>query len=319
MVRHPIKVSNKKLVLDLIQNNDNFLFDCDGVIWLDNKLIPGVLGTLNYLKSMKKNCIFITNNSSKSRLDYVSKFQSLGVNDVGLDNIYPTSYAIALYVRDVLKLPKGSKIWILGEKGIEIELKELGYVPLGGTDKRLDVPFDTSNELLSIDPEVKAVVVGSTKDLNYMRISLTLLYLLHENKSLPFIGANIDRSYPGPHGLTLPAGGCVVKFMEYAADRVAENIGKPSTVFLDTILKSRGFDRQRTLMIGDTLYTDIKFGNDGNLGSGKGTLLVFTGGTKKEAFEHLLSKEDKDKETESGIPSFYMDSLDDIVRIIEEY
>ena len=51
------------------------------------------------------------------------------------------------------------------------------------------------------------------------------------------------------------------------------------------ILEDQKFDRSKTLMVGDTLYTDIKFGNDGNLGGDEengGTLLVLSGGTKRK-------------------------------------
>ena len=53
-------------------------------------------------------------------------------------------------------------------------------------------------------------------------------------------------------------------------------------------------------MIGDTLYTDIKFGNDGNLG---GTLLVMTGGTSDEELKRVMAGRD-----DSMKPAYVIDS-----------
>lgn len=262
------------LAVSLLDDYDNFMFDCDGVVWLGESLIPGVKEALEQLSRHGKKVVFITNNSSRSRDTYVQKFASLGIT-VTKDQLYPTCYSAAAKLQE-LGIASGSKVWVLGELGIEHELRDLGYTPLGGTSSKLNTPFSPDHPLLQVDPDVKAVVVGSTKEFNYMRIALTLQYLLHDNKLLPFVGTNIDRTYPGPKGLILPAGGSVVNYMEYTANRNCIDVGKPSTTFLDSIVEANGFDKKRTLMVGDTLYTDIKFGNDGGLGM---TVLVLTGGS----------------------------------------
>lgn len=310
-MKSPINITKKEHVDTLLANYDNFLFDCDGVVWLDEKLIPGMLETIRALKHIGKKFAFITNNSSKSRMEYVAKFQRLGFEGITEDMIYPTCYAAVTAVKEDLKIPKGSKIWVLGDDGIEQELKQEDYVPVGGTNPELDQNFDHNHPLLKVDPDVKAVIVGSTKRFNYMRIALTLQYLLHNDKSIPFIGTNIDRSYPGPDGLILPAGGSVVNYMAYTADRDFINVGKPSTLFLDTVLKHQKFERSRTVMVGDTLYTDIKFGNDGCLGGvNGGSILVLTGGTKSydlTPHEHF---------TDDLVPSYIINSFGEVGQFV---
>lgn len=301
-----VKIEKKEHIESLLDKYENFLFDCDGVIWLDEKLVPGILETIDFLKGQGKNVAFVTNNSSKSRKEYLAKFERLGFKGVTKDIIYPTCYAAVKTLKDDLKVPVGSKVWVLGDHGIEEELQEEGYIPVGGTDPRLNSEFDPHHELLKVDPEVKAVIVGSTKDFNFMRIALTLQYLLHDKKSLPFIGSNIDRTYPGPEGLILPAGGSVVMYMKYTADRDFISVGKPSPLFLDVVLKNQGFDKEKTIMIGDTLYTDIKFGNDGELGGNNGgSLLVLTGGTQLDDIAHLSDK--------SMMPSYLMKSFGELI------
>lgn len=299
MTKSSIKIADKNQAQDVLQEYDNFLFDCDGVIWLDSQLIPGVKEFLNILEKNNKGVAFVTNNSSVSREGYLKKFQKLGLINVAPESIFPTSYAATVLLERDIKLERGSKVWVLGDEGIIEELHAAGYIPVGGNDKRLDEDWDPNHPLLDVDEDVKAVVVGSTKKLNYLRISATLQYLLHNNKSIPFLGTNIDRSYPGPGGRILPAGGSVVNYMAYTADREPINVGKPSQVLLDLILKERGFDAENTLMTGDTMYTDIKFGNDGGLGS----LLVLSGGTKQRDFDNV------DTSDASVLPRYYIQSL----------
>ncbi|OBA19376.1 HAD-like protein [Metschnikowia bicuspidata var. bicuspidata NRRL YB-4993] len=245
---------------------------------------------------------FVTNNSSKSRNTYVRKFSDLGFEHIEKSAIYPTCYSAALVIKEQLKIPPQSKVWVFGDEGIEQELKECGYIPCGGSDPSLDSEWDPDSPILKIDQEVKAVVVGSTKKLNYMRLATTVQYLLVDEKSIPFIGANIDTTYPGPKGMILPAGGPMVNLMSYTCGRDFINVGKPSGLLLNTILQDQKFDRERTLMVGDTMYTDIKFGNDGKLGGKNGgTLLVLSGGSKLGDLKNI-----EDKSTE---PQYYIESL----------
>lgn len=307
----PIKITTREQALQFLAHYDHLLFDCDGVLWLDEAAIPGVVDFVAWLQAQGKTLAFVTNNSSKSRNTYVDKFKRLGFKNVEKSAIYPTCYSAALILRDLLNLPQGSKVWVLGDEGIEQELTECGYVPVGGTDPRLNEEWSPDAELMQVDPEVKAVVVGLTKQINYMRIASTTQYLLAKESLIPFVGANIDRTYPGPKGMILPAGGLMVLLMSQTCLRDFINVGKPSETFLTTILETQGFNADRTLMVGDTLYTDIKFGNDGNLGGTQGgSLLVLSGGTS----EAVMNK----NTDESMAPKFYIESLGHLMGLISE-
>lgn len=301
------RISTPEQARQLIDQYDHFLFDCDGVIWLDSDVIPGALEFIHDLKVRGKTYAFVTNNSSRLRNNYVQKFAQMGFRDVTKGMIYPTSYLAALVLRDQLKVPLGSKIWVFGDEGIEEELAENGYVPVGGTDAALNVEWDPNLPLLDVDPAVKAVVAGLTKKVNYMRIATTVQYLLANDRALPYVGTNIDRTYPGPKGRILPAGGAMVQFFEYTCEREFVDVGKPSPAFLEAILQLQGFRRDKTLMVGDTLYTDVKFGNDGKLGgSNGGTLLVLSGGTTQADLDKA------ERAHADVLPAYYCGSLGEL-------
>ena len=65
---------------EIIKNSDVFIFDCDGVIWKGDSLIPGVPAVLDKLRAQGKMIFFVTNNSTKSRKGYLKKFTGLGLN-----------------------------------------------------------------------------------------------------------------------------------------------------------------------------------------------------------------------------------------------
>jgi hypothetical protein len=51
----------------------------DGVLWRGQDLIPNAVEALHAFRAAGKRLLFVTNNSSKSRQEYVAKFQSLGI------------------------------------------------------------------------------------------------------------------------------------------------------------------------------------------------------------------------------------------------
>ncbi|EMG45664.1 PHO13 4-nitrophenylphosphatase [Candida maltosa Xu316] len=275
-----IEIATKQQVEDLIAKYDYFLFDCDGVIWLGDHLLPSVPETLALLKKHNKQIIFVTNNSTKSRNDYLTKFEKLGIPGITKDEVFGSSYASAVYVDKILKLPKDKKVWVLGEKGIETELKEFGYTTVGGTDPSLSTTgaFDANDKRLeNLDDDVGCVVAGLLFDINYLKLSLTLQYLL---KKLPFVATNIDSTFPSKGKLLIGAGS-IIESVAFASGRQPDAIcGKPNQSMMDSIkaaFPGLAANPSRGLMVGDRLNTDMKFGKDGGLD----TLLVLTGIEKK--------------------------------------
>ncbi|KAA1136772.1 hypothetical protein PGTUg99_000463 [Puccinia graminis f. sp. tritici] len=85
-----------------IDRFDNFLFDCDGVIW------------------------------HGERAHQRAKFDRLGIQ-ADLDEIFGSAYATALYLKRILKFPDDKKVYVIGEKGLEDELASENLKFCGGT------------------------------------------------------------------------------------------------------------------------------------------------------------------------------------------
>jgi 4-nitrophenyl phosphatase len=246
--------------------------------------------------------VFVTNNATKSRKSYKTKFDVLGV-EAHVDEIYGSAYAAAVYISSVLQIPKEKKVYVIGQSGLEEELADEGIQFLGGTDPADNTlePFDLGT--FTRDPDVAAVVCGLDMKINYTKLSKAFQYLT-QNKDCHFIATNEDSTYPSHAGL-LPGAGSISAPLRYAIGKDPVCTGKPSSTMLDCVKAKVHFDPKGTIMVGDRLNTDIQFGKNGGLA----TLLVLTGITSVD--------EITGSNPSPIVPDFYTDALGDF-RIAEK-
>ncbi|KAK1751739.1 4-nitrophenylphosphatase [Echria macrotheca] len=293
-------------IQEFIDRFDVFLFDCDGVLWSGDHLFEGVVETLEFLRSKGKKTIFVTNNSTKSRPQYLAKFTSLGI-PTSTEEIFGSAYSAAIYISRILKLsPPKNKVYVIGEAGIEQELRTENVPFIGGTDpsfRRDMTPEDWKGiaDGSLLDPEVGCVLAGLDFHINYLKLSHGFQYL---QRGAVFLATNTDATFPMNHSF-FPGAGSVSLPLANMTGQKPIALGKPSQAMMDAIEGKFQFDRARTCMVGDRLDTDIKFGIEGRLG---GTLAVQTGVNKKADWE---------AEGAVAVPAFYVDKLSDL-RLVAE-
>jgi len=285
-----------------VEDYDTFIFDCDGVLWRGADKIPGASDTVKKLMDMGKNVYFVTNNSTKSRKQYVSKIQKHAIPIKDSTQILSSAFAAASYLKHVRKFEK--KALVIGHEGIELELKEHGIESVSAgamlQNKQWTIP-----ELLKfkVDPDVGVVVVGMDLEFTYSKSALAALHM-QKNKGCFLLSTNQDYTFPSEGGMFLPGAGAAVAHVEAACEMKAVNVGKPES-FMFNALKTMnpGIDLKRAIMVGDRLNTDMRFGNQG----GASTLLVLTGVTSEERLKEPI-------ENEKERPSFVIKSVADLFK-----
>ncbi|KAJ5967427.1 4-nitrophenylphosphatase [Penicillium viridicatum] len=275
---------DKAGVQEFLAKFDVFLFDCDGVLWSGDHLFPGTVETLELLRNNGKQVVFVTNNSTKSRADYRKKLEGLGIPST-VEEIFSSSYSSSIYISRILQLPENKrKVYVIGETGIEQELRSENVPFIGGTDPayRRDVTPDDYKKIAAgdesiIDPEVGVVLVGLDFHMNYLKMALAYHYI---RRGAVFLATNIDSTLPSS-GSLFPGAGSMSAPLIMMLNKEPIALGKPSQAMMDSIEGKFKFDRSRACMVGDRTNTDIRFGLEGKLG---GTLGVLTGVCSKEDF-----------------------------------
>lgn len=289
-------------IKEFLDKFDVFLFDCDGVLWSGDHIFPGTVETLEMLRNKGKQVVFVTNNSTKSRADY-KKLEGMGLPS-SVDEIFSSSYSSAIYISRILKLPENKrKVFVLGETGIEQELRSENIPVVGGTDPayRRDLQPDDYSRIAAgdptlLDPEVGVVLVGLDFHINYLKLALAYHYI---RRGAVFLATNTDSTLPNS-GTFFPGAGSISAPLRMMLGTEPVILGKPSQAMMDAIEGKFKFDRSRACMVGDRVDTDIRFGIEGKLG---GTLAVLTGVSTKDDVLHGDVR-----------PLAYVDKLSDLLR-----
>ncbi|RLE98642.1 MAG: hypothetical protein DRJ57_03430 [Thermoprotei archaeon] len=228
-----------------------FLLDCDGVLWLGGRPIRSALKAVEGLREAGREVLYVTNNSTRSRRGYVRRLRRMGF-EASLSDIFCSSYVTARYLEG-----RAERAFVVGEAGLVEELAARGV------------------EVLGLDPDERAdcVVVGLDRGLTYEKLAVALAHL---RRGALFVATNRDSTLPSEAG-ELPGAGAIVAALEEAAGRrVDVEVGKPSPLIFEAVLKERGLSRDEVLVIGDRLDTDV----EGARRAGLASALVLTGVTK---------------------------------------
>lgn len=260
--------------------------DCDGVLWRGTNAIGDAPKMIRAFREMGKKVIYVTNNSTKSRKEYVKKFEDLDFGG-NFEDVFNPSYLAALYLKN---LDFQKKVYVLGTKGITQELDDVGIRHIGvGPDP---APPEWNHEVAQsisagLDPEVGCVIVSFDHHLSYIKLMKAVSYV--EKPGVIFLGTNTDERFPLSETCIIPGSGSVLAAATTAACRDPLILGKPSTYMFEALMITHPEVKpSRTLMIGDKCSTDILLGKNCGLitlhvGSGMDSLADIRGWEKSEA------------------------------------
>jgi len=237
--------------IDALEDIEAFVIDLDGVVYLRKQAIPGATRFFDELISGGKRFVFLTNNSSRTRREYVKILSGIGIR-ASLGDIVTSAYATARYVSE---RAKGSRVHVVGGSGLIEELSEAG--------------MEVVNE-----PPVRFVIAGIDFAFTYEKLALASKLL---RGGARFIATNRDATYPTEEG-PLPGAGSIVSAIMTASGKRPMTVGKPNGWIFDIcsgILRSKP---GKIAVVGDRLETDILGGQR----AGMRTILVLSGVTRKE-------------------------------------
>lgn len=240
-----------------LESKKLYLFDMDGTIYLDNDLFEGVDEFLNRIKDDGGKYVFITNNSSKSVVDYVKKLHNLGLKYVTEQDFFTSAQAAIRLFKEQF----GKKlIYAQGTRSFINGLKEAG---LNVTEE-----FDLS---------ASAVLVGFDPELTGEKLKNTCKMLTKTN--VPYYATNPDWVCPVDFGY-IPDCGSMCFGIEKATGKKPVYIGKPEPEMIFSVMEKFGYSKEQTVVFGDRIYTDIASGYN----AGVDTVLVLSGEATMEDY-----------------------------------
>lgn len=227
-----------------------FLFDIDGTLAVGDTLYPGSRKLLDYIDSIGGKSYFITNNSTKSAIDYIRKFHTCFHLHTTEDQFITSGFMTRRFLLE--KYPS-EKIFVLGTKSFIEDLRNSG---LRITEKA--------------EPDIQCVVVGYDSELTYRKLITVCEVLFTQN--VPFFATNPDLRCPYDFGF-IPDCGSICSMISATTDKQPVYLGKPSRDVVDYCMAVSDFSPEETLVVGDRLYTDIACG----INAGVDTCVVYTG------------------------------------------
>jgi len=295
---------------------------------------------VNLLGALGKRVMFVTNNSNKSRRDFLTELETKRKISFGfltpeekLEAVVCTSYTTARYcVAQGYKCP----FVMTSDVGLLTEMKEAGITNYYATiddagkprpefeDPCMDVDV---MDLVKQRRDVDCVVVGWDRGLSCRKLATALNFIsVHEQintgnpgfKPMPIITCSGDAS--GSLGTTKVGGvdvkirpvgnGAMAQFLANCFDPVEEvhDMGKPSAELIGVLKHPKGYnvDLSKAMMVGDTLQTDMVFGNRGKMK----TLLVMSGTTTERELMEVVQAKDMER-----IPTYKVPCLGSLLKV----
>jgi HAD superfamily hydrolase (TIGR01450 family) len=207
------------------------VLDLDGTLYRGNRLFDETLPFLAKLCDWNIGCTFLTNNTSRSKADYVEKLRKFGI-ECDEAQIYTPADSTIVYLRE--NLPAAKTIAVLGTPSLCQQFEEAGF--------RIDWGAP------------QAVVVGFDTTLTYERLCRTAYWI---STGMPYIATHPDLVCPTDEPTVLVDCGSICACLRAATGRAPLVLGKPDAGILLDLCARHAVQPRQLAMVGDRLYTDM--------------------------------------------------------------
>ena len=204
--------------------------DLDGTLVLGGAAIAGAVEFLGRARAAGIRCFFLSNNSSRSVAQYLTRLRALGISVEAGD--------VLLSTHDLLA-------W-LAERGIT-ETYLVGTAGMGSMMEAEGVSTRAA--------QPQCVVLGYDTEISYDKLQTACIHL---HRGVPLVASHPDLVCPSPDG-ALPDVGAFLKLFEITTGaRPVHVCGKPDPGIILHALEPLGLRPDQCAMVGDRLYTDME-------------------------------------------------------------
>jgi HAD superfamily hydrolase (TIGR01450 family) len=229
-----------------------YLFDLDGTVYLGDRLIDGAEQTILGLREAGIPVRFLSNNPTKSPVEYARKLTALGL-PTPVEEITNTVVSTTRWLR---ANAAGAAVYPIAEQPVVEALEQAGV-------------------RLSDDPDVIDIVLASyDRTFTYAKLQIAFDALWGSDRPVRLMSTNPDRYCPFPGGRGQPdAAGIVAAIEATTGVHCERTFGKPEAQIAHMALEGVDVEPADCMMVGDRLGTDIGVAHAAGLAS----TLVLTG------------------------------------------
>lgn len=217
--------------------------DMDGVLYLEERGIPGAGEAVDRVRRSGWRVVFATNNATRTPSDLVRSLADRTGIRADESEIVSSAQAIATRIHE-------GPVLVVGEQGLREAVGERG---LAVTDDPL---------------AAAAVVVGLDRQFDYVKLAAATTAI---SRGARFFAANHDPAFPTPDG-PMPGGGSLAAAIAAASGVTPVYGGKPHRPMRALVAERLG-NADPVWVVGDRPDTDIALGRE----AGWRTVLVLSG------------------------------------------
>jgi HAD superfamily hydrolase (TIGR01450 family) len=231
----------------LLDRYDGVLLDAFGVLLDGRGVLPGASELLGELVRRGKPYAIVSNDASRSRTTFAARFAASGLA-VPPDRIVSSGTLLPGYFAN----HRGARTCVLGTDDSAAFVEEGGGIVVD----------------LREGMEIDAVAIcddGGTPFLDGMELALSaIVRAVRDGRRPILVCPNPDLVYPKAAGELGITAGAMAALLELSLDRVLpgsqlrfDHLGKPLPLLMRAAAEHIGVARERVVMIGDQLETDV--------------------------------------------------------------
>ena len=234
-----------------------FVFDMDGTIYLGERVFDDARRFIRDLRRAGRRVLFFTNNASRSVGVYYDRLRAMGFEPRD-GEVMTSGDVTAAYL--TANFPEAS-VYAVGTPDLLASLRAAGVRLICGDD----------GEIGGFGGVPDIVLSSFDTTLTYEKLRLACNFIA---RGARFFSTHPDFNCPAEDGF-LPDSGAICALITASTGVEPTYFGKPTALCAETIAAACGVSKERTVMFGDRLYTDIAMARRAGITS----VLMMTGET----------------------------------------
>jgi HAD superfamily hydrolase (TIGR01450 family) len=273
-------ISTSEEVNQVLENIKLFAFDMDGVIRIGTHPVEGAEKIFPLIEKLNQKSLIITNECRYTPEEIIEDLTEMGIQfPPSPPSVLTAGQMVKQYITEKSqRFPdENISIGIIGEQGLYDTINPITQLP--------------NVEICETPPKYKTknfLIVGTLNKIKISNLEKTLKWVKSNAKIILTCDDVADPSSKGDFTLGMPKH--ILHMTNFnVKTSPAYSCGKPNPIVARKILEQYpDIKPEEVLLIGDTLYTDIRLAEENNFKS----LLVLSGNTKKEGIKSYVTEAD---------------------------